>query len=53
MENMFHLMGVLPIIGNVSAVLSAFADAVLQRNKAVKEQPWRKTAQKNCRASKI
>jgi hypothetical protein len=28
MENMFHLMVVLPIIGNVSAVLSAFADAV-------------------------
>jgi hypothetical protein len=44
---------VLPIIGSVSAVLRAFVEAFLQRNKAVKEQPWRKTAQKNCQVSKI
>ncbi|MEW6346765.1 MAG: hypothetical protein AB1704_39565 [Pseudomonadota bacterium] len=53
MENMFHLMVRLPIIGNVSAAHRAFVEAVLQRNKAAEEEPWRKTAQKNCQASKI
>jgi hypothetical protein len=50
---MFHLTFRLPIIGNVSVVHSALIQAVLQCNKAAKEEPWRKTAQKNCQASKI
>jgi hypothetical protein len=53
MENMFHLTMRLPIIGNVSVVRRALMGAVLQRNKASKEEPWRKRAQKNCPASKI
>jgi hypothetical protein len=52
MENTFHLLRRLPIIGSVRRPCGGRDEPLPHCNKAPEREPWRKRAPRNCQVSK-